>query len=75
MSIATPDRSSLPLPVDPTLLGAVLEAVNKGLTMCDASAKCVGISAVPSCDAPLVTGMIVNIEVDLVARYLERMLA
>jgi chemotaxis protein CheX len=58
MSIATPDKSSLPLPVDPTLLGAVLEAVNKGLTMCDASAKCVGISAVPSCDAPLVTGMI-----------------
>ena len=58
MSIAMPERSSVPLPIEPILLEAVLEAVNKGLAMCDKAAKCVGLSTVSSGDCPVVTGLI-----------------
>ena len=58
MSIAMPEKSSLPLPIEPVLLEAVLDAVDKGLTMCDKAAKCVGVSTVPLADCPIVTGLI-----------------
>jgi len=43
---------------DPTLLQAIQGAVNSGLTMCDATARCVGVSSVPTGQGGNVTGMI-----------------
>jgi chemotaxis protein CheX len=46
------------LGVDATILKAITDAVESCLTMCDASAKCVGTSTVPMADPGTVTGMI-----------------
>ncbi len=43
---------------DPVQLKAIVDAVESCLTMCDAKAKCVGVSAVPIHDSGSVTGMI-----------------
>jgi chemotaxis protein CheX len=49
---------TLPAQVDPTLLKAVLDSVSNALIMCNASARFVGVSSVPTRDQGLVTGMI-----------------
>ncbi|MBX7168773.1 MAG: chemotaxis protein CheX [Pirellulales bacterium] len=46
------------LTVDPNLLRAVTDSVSNALTMCNARARCVGISSVPPVDGGDVTGMI-----------------
>lgn len=43
---------------DPTLTQAILDAVKGALDMCGISARCVGISSVPSRDQGRITGMI-----------------
>lgn len=52
------DVPSRSLVADPTLLDAVVSSVDGCLTMCDAHARCVGMSTVPMRDAATVTGMI-----------------
>jgi len=44
--------------VDPVLLKAVVDSVGDCLTMCDTTAKCVGVSSIPTSDSGSVTGMI-----------------
>ena len=46
------------LVADPTLLKAIVSAVDSSLTMCDTRVRCVGISSVPRRDPGTVTGMI-----------------
>ncbi len=46
------------LGADPILFHAIVESVNACLAMCDTTARCVGLSRVPSGDIGLVTGMI-----------------
>jgi chemotaxis protein CheX len=46
------------LAADPVQLKAIVTAVESCLTMCDARARCVGISTVPNRDPGSVTGMI-----------------
>ena len=40
------------------LADAVIDSFNSALTMCDATARCVGIARVPSRDSGTITGMI-----------------
>ncbi len=44
--------------IDPLIFKAIADAVESCLTMCDASARCVGTSRVPMADPGTVTGMI-----------------
>ena len=46
------------LGVEATILKTIMDAVDSCLTMCDATAKCVGTSTVPMADPGTVTGMI-----------------
>ncbi len=50
----TMDRVS----TNPVLADAVIDAFNSALTMCNATARCVGIARVPSRDSGTITGMI-----------------
>jgi len=43
---------------DPILLNAITHAVESCLAMCDGSAKCVGVSNIPTSDHGNITGMI-----------------
>ena len=43
---------------DPTLFQAILPAVDKGLAMCEATARCVAVSRVPLHEPGLVTGIV-----------------
>jgi len=43
---------------DPAQLKAIVEAVDSGLSMCDMSVKCVGVSTVPVREPGSITGMI-----------------
>ncbi len=47
-----------PFLADPVKLNAIVESVDQALTMCDASARCVGVAAVPSREPGTVTGLI-----------------
>jgi chemotaxis protein CheX len=59
MSTAVADvESPLAAIADTELTKATLSAVGKGLAMCEMTARCVGLSAVPGHDSGLVTGMI-----------------
>jgi chemotaxis protein CheX len=53
-----PASSSDILVSDPALLKAVIAGVDSCLMMCDSTAKCVGVSSVPTRDPGTVTGMI-----------------
>jgi len=55
-AVATP--SSVLLPVNQDLTAAVVKSVDSALAMCEMSARCVSLSAVPRQDQGLVTGMI-----------------
>lgn len=46
------------LGVESVILKTIMDAVDSCLTMCDATAKCVGTSTVPMADPGTVTGMI-----------------
>lgn len=46
------------LGADPVLLKSMIDAVESCLTMCDTSARCVGISTIPSREPGEVTGII-----------------
>lgn len=50
--------ASFPQLVEPRLLKAIVDAVRNALVMCDARAKCVGVSSVPCREAAPVTGLI-----------------
>ncbi|MFO0900742.1 MAG: chemotaxis protein CheX [Pirellulales bacterium] len=56
-AVAAPS-AALPAQVDPQLLKAVLDSVSNALIMCNAPARCVGVSSVPTRDQGLITGMI-----------------
>ena len=58
MSSATLEPVALPIAVDPLLLKAVTTSVGNALSMCELTAKCVSISAVPAHEPGLVTGII-----------------
>lgn len=58
MATATVETALGTLVGDPTLLKASLDAVNRAFTMCNLTARCVGVSAVPAAERGLVTGMI-----------------
>lgn len=50
--------ATLPPFVDSELTSAVLGAVSSALAMCDTAAHCVGVSAIPTGDTGLITGLI-----------------
>ncbi|MEQ8787176.1 MAG: chemotaxis protein CheX [Pirellulaceae bacterium] len=54
------DTAVAPAPTftDPELTTAVMGSVSNALTMCDTSARCVGVSAIPLGEAGLITGLI-----------------
>lgn len=58
MSTATVDALGGAAIGDPQLLKVVLASVGNALTMCDTSARCVGMSSVPTRSAGVVTGLI-----------------
>lgn len=58
MATATLEVPSTSFRADPHLLKTLQESVSSALTMCDARARCVGISTVPSHEAGTVTGLI-----------------
>lgn len=58
MAPATADPALSALVTDPYQFSAITNAVDGCLTMCDARARCVGVSAIPTNDAGSVTGMI-----------------
>lgn len=58
MSAVAEENISLPCLAEPRLLKAVIDAVQNALIMCDAQAKCVGISTVPSREPAPITGLI-----------------
>lgn len=58
MSTATLESPQLAGFAEPKLVKAVSEAVNNALGMCNTSAHCVGIAAVPTREAGLITGII-----------------
>lgn len=58
MSTVAEEPIVLPSLAEPRLLKAIMDAVQNGLVMCDARAKCVGISAVPHGDPSPITGLI-----------------
>lgn len=47
-----------PIGVNNTLLAAILKSVENALTMCNAPARCVGVSRIPQSDGGMITGMI-----------------
>lgn len=57
MSVAAADIK-IPLVTDPLLIRAVHTAVENSLSMCGATAKCVGLSGIPLAEAGSITGMI-----------------
>ena len=57
MATATPETLNT-FNTDPVLLNAIIDGVQSCLTMCDAEAKCVGMSTIPTRDPGSVTGMI-----------------
>jgi len=50
--------AAVPFLADPVKLKAITDSVEQALTMCDASARCVGVSTVPTREPGKVTGMI-----------------
>ncbi len=58
MSLSAVESSLKAFAADPHLLKTILGAVGNALTMCNASARCVGISAVPTREIGIVTGLI-----------------
>jgi chemotaxis protein CheX len=58
MSVATDDAAVNAVSVDPRLIASVIDSVQGALTMCAATAECVGIASVPIRDGGLVTGLI-----------------
>jgi len=59
VSIAEATETALPgMAVDSVLYKATQDAVNGALTMCERSARCVGVSSVPSQESGNVTGLI-----------------
>lgn len=58
MATATVDSAVNPICTEPVLTQAIVGAVNSAITMCAASAKCVGISSVPAGEPGRITGMI-----------------
>lgn len=46
------------LGIEPQLMKAILTSVNNALTMCNVSARCVGVSSLPAREGGMVTGMI-----------------
>lgn len=59
MSTAVLDNPSLEqIHVNPVLLNGIIDAMAKGATMCSAKLQCVGVSAVPTAETGLITGMI-----------------
>ena len=52
------EAAANPVAADPLLLNAVVESTHCALSMCDASARCVGVSTIPTRDPGRVTGMI-----------------
>lgn len=46
------------LSINPTLFNAVRDAVQKALGMCDLQVRCVGVSAMPTQESGIITGMI-----------------
>jgi chemotaxis protein CheX len=58
MTAVAEESIVLPSLAEPRLLKAVVDAVQNALIMCDAQAKCVGISSVPSREPAPVTGLI-----------------
>lgn len=58
MSTVAEESISVPNLAEPRLIKSILDAVQNGLIMCDAQARCVGISSVPSRDPSPITGLI-----------------
>ncbi len=58
MSTVAEEAFVLPNFAEPRLLKSIMESVQNGLVMCDARAKCVGISGVPLTDPAPITGLI-----------------
>ena len=58
MVTATAEPPFFPLAIEPQLTKAVIASVHKGLVMCGATARCVGLSEVPPREGGNVTGMI-----------------
>ena len=56
-TVAAPEKSAT-MPVNNTLLNAVVSAVQGAFTMCGLTARCVGASSVPVREGGKVTGMI-----------------
>jgi chemotaxis protein CheX len=58
MSAVAEETITLPSLAEPRLLKSIMDAVQNALVMCDAQARCVGISSVPSRDPSPITGLI-----------------
>lgn len=58
MATATVDSVEAALCTDPILTATIVKAVNSAITMCNASAQCVGVSSVPTGEPGRITGMI-----------------
>lgn len=58
MSAVAEEPIVLPTLAEPRLLRAILDAVQNALVMCDAQAKCVGVSTVPTREPSPLTGLI-----------------
>lgn len=50
--------STNPMPGDPALVRAVISAVDGALAMCNKRVRCVGVTAIPTRDPGLVTGLV-----------------
>lgn len=58
MSTSTLEAPSAVSFAEPRLVHAISDSVEKALSMCGASAHCVGVAAVPTREAGLITGVI-----------------
>lgn len=58
MSVDTLEAPAAITFAEPRLVKAISDSVHKALDMCGTSARCVGVSAVPTREAGLITGMI-----------------
>lgn len=57
-AVAEPQTALASISVNADLLDAITSAVNKGLAMCNVTARCVGAACVPASDSGNITGMI-----------------
>lgn len=58
MATATATATSMQFDANPVLLKAILNSVEACFTMCDMQARCAGLSAIPSRDPGIITGLI-----------------